>query len=105
MALLSYRGISTPSLKAQGEQRRSSLFNIPRDNPSIRGFHGTKARVLRCALATTSLCDFLNKGSGASHSSRHYRGTTNFKRSESPKESRTGFLGIYAEIPGYLRSH
>ena len=35
MALLSFRGISTPSLKAQGEQRRSSLFNIPRDNPSI----------------------------------------------------------------------
>src|SRR5271165_6971885 len=33
MALLSFRGISTPSLKAQGEQRRSSLFNIPRDNP------------------------------------------------------------------------
>src|SRR5271165_3160284 len=31
MALLSFRGISTPSLKAQGEQRRSSLFNIPRD--------------------------------------------------------------------------
>jgi len=34
MALLSFRGISTPSLKAQGEQRRSFLFNIPRDNPS-----------------------------------------------------------------------
>jgi hypothetical protein len=33
MALLSSRGISTPSLKAQGEQSRSSLFNIPRDNP------------------------------------------------------------------------
>jgi hypothetical protein len=33
MALLSFRGISTPSLKAQGEQRRSCLFNIPRDNP------------------------------------------------------------------------
>ena len=33
MALLSFRGISTPSLKAQGEQRRSSLFNIPRDIP------------------------------------------------------------------------
>jgi hypothetical protein len=31
MALLSFRGISTPSLKAQGEQRRSSFFNIPRD--------------------------------------------------------------------------
>src|SRR5271165_7109149 len=35
MALLSFRGISTSSLKAQGEQRRSSLFNIPRDNPVI----------------------------------------------------------------------
>src|ERR1039458_5474012 len=33
MALLSFRGISTPSLTAQGEQRRSSYFNIPRDNP------------------------------------------------------------------------
>jgi hypothetical protein len=29
--LLSSRGISTPSLPAQGEQRRSSIFNIPRD--------------------------------------------------------------------------
>jgi hypothetical protein len=28
MALLSSRGISTPSLQAQGEQRRSSYFNI-----------------------------------------------------------------------------
>jgi signal transduction histidine kinase len=32
MALLSFRGISTPSLPAQGEQRRSSYFNIPRGN-------------------------------------------------------------------------
>jgi hypothetical protein len=39
MALLSSRGISTPSLKAQGEQRRSSLFNIPRDNPRLGGRH------------------------------------------------------------------
>src|SRR5215470_15308428 len=31
MALLSFRGISTPSLQAQGEQRRSSYFNIHRD--------------------------------------------------------------------------
>jgi len=31
MALLSFRGIGTPSLKAQGEQRRSSIFNILRD--------------------------------------------------------------------------
>jgi len=36
MALLSFRGISTPSLKAQGEQRRSSFFNIPRDIPRGR---------------------------------------------------------------------
>ncbi|MGH6863356.1 MAG: hypothetical protein ACRECN_03650 [Methylocella sp.] len=32
MALLSFRGISTPSLPAQGEQRRSFYFNIPRGN-------------------------------------------------------------------------
>src|SRR6516164_6470034 len=34
MALLSFRGIDTPSLAAQGEQRRLSLFNIRRDNSS-----------------------------------------------------------------------
>ena len=33
MALLSFRGISTPSLPAQGEQRRSFYFNIRRDIP------------------------------------------------------------------------
>jgi len=33
MALLSFRGISTPSLQAQGEQRRPSFFNIRRDIP------------------------------------------------------------------------
>jgi hypothetical protein len=32
MALLSFRGIDTPSLAAQGEQRRLSLFNFRRDN-------------------------------------------------------------------------
>jgi len=31
MALLSSRGISTPSLQAQGKQRRSSYFNNDRD--------------------------------------------------------------------------
>ncbi|MGE0236718.1 hypothetical protein, partial [Methylocystis sp.] len=36
MALLSFRGISTPSLTAQGEQRRSSIFNILRDIPDRR---------------------------------------------------------------------
>jgi 2-hydroxychromene-2-carboxylate isomerase len=34
--LLSFRGISTPSLPAQGEQRRSSYFNIPRGNSADR---------------------------------------------------------------------
>jgi hypothetical protein len=33
MALLSFRGFDTPSLPAQGEQRRSSYFNIDRDIP------------------------------------------------------------------------
>jgi hypothetical protein len=33
MALLSFRGVSTPSLPAQGEQRRFFYFNIQRDNP------------------------------------------------------------------------
>ena len=32
MALLSFRGISTPSLSAQGEQRRFAYFNIDRDD-------------------------------------------------------------------------
>src|ERR1700687_5938814 len=35
MALLSFRGISTPSLPAQGEQRRSFYFNIRRDIPDF----------------------------------------------------------------------
>jgi hypothetical protein len=33
MALLSFRGFDTPSLSAQGEQRRSTYFNISRDIP------------------------------------------------------------------------
>jgi hypothetical protein len=33
MALFSFRGISTPSLSAQGEQRRPSFCNIRRDIP------------------------------------------------------------------------
>jgi hypothetical protein len=33
MALLSFRGFETPSLPAQGEQRRT-FFNIGRDIPS-----------------------------------------------------------------------
>jgi hypothetical protein len=34
MALLSFRGFDTPSLPAQGEQRRFTYFNIGRDIPS-----------------------------------------------------------------------
>jgi len=33
----SFRGISTPSLTAQGEQRRSSFFNNDRDIPREQG--------------------------------------------------------------------
>jgi hypothetical protein len=36
MALLSFRGFGTPSLPAQGEQRRSTYFNIRRDIPGNR---------------------------------------------------------------------
>ena len=35
--MLSFRGISTPSLTAQGEQRRPSIFNILRDIPRKEG--------------------------------------------------------------------
>jgi len=44
--LLSFRGIGTPSLKAQGEQRRSSIFNILRDI-----FEGLHAKVDRIVAA------------------------------------------------------
>src|SRR6516165_12795013 len=44
MALLSFRGISTPSLPAQGEQRRSSYFNIPRGNSLCDAIHDVVER-------------------------------------------------------------
>src|SRR5258707_6988702 len=57
MALLSFRGISTPSLPAQGEQRRSSYFNIPRGNSFLKiDVEGYEYHVLegsRSILATT----------------------------------------------------
>jgi hypothetical protein len=50
MALLSFRGLDTPSLLAQGEQRRSSYFNINRDNSTLRAdrvsFHFRSRRML-----------------------------------------------------------
>jgi hypothetical protein len=39
MALLSFRGINTPSLPAQGGQRRFSYFNIQRGNPELGSAH------------------------------------------------------------------
>jgi hypothetical protein len=50
MALLSFRGISTPSLPAQGEQRRSSYFNIPRGNSHslTESLRATLQRALSC---------------------------------------------------------
>jgi thiamine pyrophosphate-dependent acetolactate synthase large subunit-like protein len=59
MALLSSRGISTPSLQAQGEQRRSSYFNNHRDMPAC-GAHGFTARQpgeLKAALAEVFAID------------------------------------------------
>jgi hypothetical protein len=50
--LLSFRGIDTPSLAAQGEQRRLSLFNIRRDNSA--NTVGTGMAVGSAALS--SLC-------------------------------------------------
>jgi hypothetical protein len=47
MALLSFRGISTPSLTAQGEQRRSSYFNIRRGDPLINVYTGEAIHVVR----------------------------------------------------------
>jgi hypothetical protein len=40
MALLSFRGFDTPSLPAQGEQRRSTYFNIGRDNSETNFLDG-----------------------------------------------------------------
>jgi hypothetical protein len=47
MALLSSRGISTPSLRAQGEQRRFSYFNIQRGNPIDRPLDRAAQEALR----------------------------------------------------------
>jgi integrase len=56
MALLSFVGISTPSLPAQGEQRRSSYFNIGRDIPVPAFFaqiaDDVEGRALRFVILT-----------------------------------------------------
>ncbi|WP_287980981.1 hypothetical protein [Acidiphilium sp.] len=40
-------GFDTPSLQAQGRQRRSSYFNIPRDIPDERGLNLNDAATLQ----------------------------------------------------------
>jgi hypothetical protein len=52
MALLSSRGISTPSLQAQGEQRRSSYFNNHRDMPMRSALYVAK----RCVSNSGDHC-------------------------------------------------
>jgi hypothetical protein len=67
--LLSFRGISTPSLPAQGEQRRSSNFNIRRGNPRSdcgmrreAGASGHIAAMGGRVLASVNRCDYLVGG-------------------------------------------
>jgi hypothetical protein len=54
MALLSFRGISTPSLPAQGEQRRHSFFNIGRGIPSSSRASGNLRRLSHWLRSATS---------------------------------------------------
>src|SRR5271157_2125176 len=56
MALLSFRGISTQSLPAQGEQRRSSYFNIPRGNSRV----GVDVGIMRLVIAQVDRSDLEN---------------------------------------------
>jgi hypothetical protein len=51
MALLSFRGFDTPSLPAQGEQRRSTYFNIGRDIPIIGASNHCDSYALSLRLA------------------------------------------------------
>jgi hypothetical protein len=56
MALLSFRGIDTPSLLAQGEQRRSFYFNINRDN-SARALRPSATWMLvSTTVVSTRMC-------------------------------------------------
>src|SRR5664280_275566 len=59
MALLSFRGISTPSLPAQGEQRRSSYFNIPRGNPDDRHHQLSGVELYEGARFPLKVCHFV----------------------------------------------
>jgi hypothetical protein len=52
MALLSFRGITTPSLPAQGEQRRFFYFNIDRDNSGLPLSHRAFLISSRCEHIT-----------------------------------------------------
>jgi hypothetical protein len=54
MALLSFVGIITPSLSAQGEQRRFSYFNIDRDILLARSSRRTGSIVSRNARSQSA---------------------------------------------------
>jgi hypothetical protein len=56
MALLSFRGISTPSLPAQGGQRRFSYFNIQRGNPQQSHVGHCAVRMLETLSAEIMYC-------------------------------------------------
>src|SRR5215204_1977623 len=57
MALLSFRGIDTPSLPAQGEQRRPIHFNIDRDISEKRHRAGGKMAVRANLFPRPRGCD------------------------------------------------
>jgi len=59
MALLSFVESSTPSLQAQGEQRRSFFFNIPRDN-SLGGAYSLMVDKHAHAMEFELACDELS---------------------------------------------
>ena len=69
MALLSSRGISTPSLQAQGEQRRFFYFNNDRDIPLRKVRKGLAEpiyeRLILKAIGVNRLCPEPPPASGA----------------------------------------
>jgi hypothetical protein len=54
MALLSFRGLDTPSLPAQGEQRLPLIFNIQRGKASKGGSTHSAARPTATKASTTT---------------------------------------------------
>src|SRR5450759_28054 len=91
MALLSFRGISTPSLPAQGEQRRSSYFNIPRGNPN-RDSVAVSPNSMGCVGRLTGRACYSRGCWGADRWSRHIEADV------------AGYL-LGSDCDGYYRRH